>query len=96
MLYIQSLAEDKIPSETEILTPENKFNEYVMTSLRTMWGCNLETIRKKFGNERAEEFFKQAMQYVNDGLMIQQKQNFILTKKGKLFADRIAAEMFVL
>jgi oxygen-independent coproporphyrinogen-3 oxidase len=60
-----------------------------------MWGCNLETIRKNFGDEKAEGFFKQAMQYVNEGLMIQQRQNFILTKKGKLFADRIAAEMFV-
>jgi len=93
--YIQSIAEDKIPAEKEILTPENKFNEYVMTSLRTMWGCNLETIRKNFGDEKAEGFFKQAMQYVNEGLMVQQKQNFILTKKGKLFADRIAAELFV-
>jgi len=96
MQYIQSLKEDKIPFEKEILTAANKYNEYVMTSLRTMWGCNLETIRKNFGDERAEVFFKSAMQHVNDGLMLQQRQNFILTKKGKLFADRIAAEMFVI
>jgi oxygen-independent coproporphyrinogen-3 oxidase len=94
--YIQSLTEQKIPAERETLTPENKFNEYVMTSLRTMWGCNLETIRKNFGNEKAEGFFKQSMKYVNEGLILQQRQNFILTKKGKLFADRIAAELFVL
>jgi oxygen-independent coproporphyrinogen-3 oxidase len=96
MQYIQSLAEGKIPFEKETLTPENKFNEYVMTSLRTMWGCNLETIRRNFGDEIAAGFFKQAIQYVNDGMMLQQKQNFILTKKGKLFADRMAAELFVL
>jgi len=96
MQYIQSLKEDKIPFEKEILTAANKYNEYVMTSLRTMWGCNLETIRKNFGDERAEVFFKSAMQHVNDGLMLQQRQNFILTKKGKLFADSVAAEMFVI
>ncbi len=93
--YIRSSIVEKIPFEREVLTPENKFNEYVMTSLRTMWGCNLETIRKDFGSERVENFFRQAMQYVNEGLILQQKQNFIFTRKGKFFADRIASELFV-
>ena len=93
--YIRQINSGNIPAEKEILTPENKFNEYVMTSLRTTWGCNIEKIRKEFGAERAEIFFRQAMLKIGEGLMDQRRQNFILTRKGKFFADRIAAEMFV-
>ena len=92
--YIRSIKESKIPSEIEILTLQNKFNEYVMTSLRTMWGCNLDTMKKKFGEVMAEKFFRSAQEFIRQGLMDQRKQNFVLTRKGKLFADRVAGEMF--
>ena len=93
--YIRIINEGKIPAETEILTQQNKFNEYVMVSLRTMWGCDLEKIRHDFGADYSENFFRQANQKLDEGLMIMQNQNFILSEKGKYFADRIAAEFFV-
>jgi len=93
--YTKLIGEGKIPLEREILTPQNKFNEYIMVSLRTMWGCNLETVRKNFGNEVAENFFRQAMQKVGEGLLEQRRQNFILTRKGKFFADKIASDFFI-
>lgn len=93
--YVRVINEGKIPAETETLSPQNKFNEYVMVSLRTMWGCDLENIRKDFGADYAETFFRQANQKLDEGLMIRQKQNFILSEKGKYFADRIAADFFV-
>ena len=94
-VYIKSINEGKIPSEREELSTDNQFNEYVMTSLRTMWGCNLETIKKDFGNISAENFFVRATNYINEGMMQQKKQNFILTKSGKFFADKIAASFFI-
>ena len=93
--YIRIINEGKIPAETEILTEQNKFNEYIMVSLRTMWGCDLEKIRKDFGEVYAETFLKLAKQKNVKGLLTQQKDNFILSEKGKYFADRIAAEFFV-
>lgn len=93
--YIRIINEGKIPAETEILTEQNKFNEYVMVSLRTMWGCDLEKISKDYGTDVAETFFRQAKKKIETGLMIQQNQNFILSEKGKFFADRIAADFFV-
>ncbi len=93
--YIRIINEGKIPAESETLTPQNKFNEYVMTSLRTMWGCNLEKIRMEFGADYAEIFLRQAMEKIKEGMMLEQKQNFMLTREGKFFADRIAAELFV-
>lgn len=93
--YIRIINEGKIPAESEILTQQNKFNEYVMVSLRTMWGCDLEKIRKDFGGIYAETFLTRAKQKIEEGLLMQQKDNFILSEKGKYFADRIAAEFFV-
>ena len=94
--YIKITGEGKVPAVKETLTRENRFNEYVMTSLRTMWGCDPEKIKNEFGKERAETFLKQAMQFANEGLMVSQNEKFVLTKKGKYFADRIASEFFVL
>jgi putative oxygen-independent coproporphyrinogen III oxidase len=94
-VYIKSIGEGRVPSEEELLTPQNKFNEYVMTSLRTMWGCNIEQMRMKFGAVYAAEFFRLAMEKVQAGLMAQQRQNFILTRQGKFFADKIASDLFV-
>jgi oxygen-independent coproporphyrinogen III oxidase len=47
-LYIKSLDENKIPFEEEILSQEQRYNEYVMISLRTIWGTDIEKI-KTFG-----------------------------------------------
>ena len=93
--YIRAIGGGKIPFDRETLTLQNRFNEYVMTTLRTMQGSNLDTLREKFGNENAEKFFGQALEQVDGGFMIQKNRNFILTRKGKLFADRIAAEFFM-
>ncbi|CAN5503267.1 radical SAM family heme chaperone HemW [soil metagenome] len=93
--YTREINAGKIPFERELLTPQNKFNEYIMTSLRTMWGCSLEKIRIDFGNDYAEIFFRQAMQKLTEGLLVQQRQYFTLSQKGKFFADKIASDFFV-
>ena len=91
--YIQSLETGKIPAETEILTETNRLNEYIMTSLRTMWGLDLDKlnlIAKGAPDElliAAESFFEKEW--------ISKKDNVIyLTQAGKLYADYIAAELF--
>ena len=94
-VYVDAIRAEKIPFEMETLTPANKFNEYVMTSLRTQWGCNLEKMKNDFGNDYTEKFFREAMKKVQDGTMENKRQNFVLTRKGKFFADRIASELFV-
>jgi oxygen-independent coproporphyrinogen-3 oxidase len=93
--YIKSVGEGRVPFEAETLTDDQRFNEYIMTGLRTMWGCNIEKMRKQFGEQRAEYFFQNAISYINKGLLRQQKQNFILTREGRFFADRIASELFL-
>ncbi len=93
--YIRSLNENTIPFEIEELSESNKFNEYILTSLRTMWGIEILFVEKEFGQIKKEELLKKIQKFINDGMITSSDNNFVLTKEGKFFADRIAAEMFV-
>ena len=94
-LYIQSLQQNSIPFEKETLTKSERLNEYVMTSLRTIEGLDLDFVEKTFSlaeRTRIEKLLKNRIEKDN---FIQQKNKIVLTEKGKLFADRIAVEFFV-
>ena len=81
--------------EREILSKEDKYNEYVMTSLRTSWGCNVDKIERDYGKSYAHNFLKNIKKYLDSGIMLMKDNSFILTDEGMLFADGIAAELFV-
>ncbi|MCQ2308161.1 MAG: radical SAM family heme chaperone HemW [Bacteroidales bacterium] len=81
--------------EKEILTSDDRYNEYVMTSLRTRWGCDIVEIREKFGEKYQKCFEKNIVPYLEDGRLVKHGDNYILTENGMLFADGIAAELFV-
>ena len=81
--------------EREELTLDDRYNEYVMTSLRTNWGCDLNFIKADFGEEYAERFKFMTKKYILSGKMYQKDENYILNDKGMLFADGIASELFI-
>lgn len=93
--YINDLKNGVPPYEMEILTQTQKFNEYIMTSLRTMWGCDLAKIRLDFGENFTFHISHFALRFIANGGMIEKDGILYLTDKGKLFADGIAAEMFI-
>jgi oxygen-independent coproporphyrinogen-3 oxidase len=93
-LYIQSLQKDIIPFEEEILTTTQQLNEYIMTSLRTMEGLNLDFVEKKFGKESSDTIIIESRKYQEEEKLIIADNKIILTKEGKLFADGIAADLF--
>jgi oxygen-independent coproporphyrinogen-3 oxidase len=80
--------------EEEVLTTEERYNEYVMTSLRTMWGCDLAIVRQEFGQEYVGKLLSGADRYIQDNSLIFKGSRLFLTNKGKLFADGIASELF--
>ncbi len=92
--YIAALENNTVPYEEEILTPVKACNEYVMTSLRTMWGCDLAKVRSQWGSERMTALKERARQFVRDGMIVEKDQHLVITGKGKLFADGIAAALF--
>lgn len=80
--------------EFEILTDDQRYNEYVMTALRTSWGADLEYINQL--HDRYQHHFLQIAQaYLDAGHMVRKENTFRLTEDGKLLADRIAMELFV-
>ncbi len=91
--YINALREDQLDFEKEKLTPAQQYNEYVLTSLRTMWGTNLSVI-EKWGDDYIAHFKKEIQQYIDTGKVIKKNGNFILTREGRLFADGIAGALF--
>lgn len=94
--YISSILKDgKVPYEVEQLSFEDRFNEYIMTSLRTMWGADLSHIHHQFGDDVMDDFADQIKDYEQKGLMLVSKEKLVLTSKGKLFADKIASELFL-
>ena len=83
-----------LPSELEKLTPEQKFNEYVMTSLRTAEGLSLDLVKEQFGEHAVTHIQAAVAKHVVAGLVKQTGCLFQLTRQGKLYADGIAAHLF--
>lgn len=93
-LYIQSLQQGTIPFEEEILTETQQLNEYIMTSLRTMEGLDLDHVSTIFGKEKSSEISAAGKKYEQTGKLKNENNKLILTKEGKLFTDGIAADLF--
>ncbi len=93
-LYIQSLKNNIIPFEEEVLTQTQQLNEYIMTSLRTVEGLNVEKVQNDFGEKEAEKILEQSKKYLYQKLMKEEKGFIFLTKQGKFLADGIAADLF--
>lgn len=95
-LYINSIAEGKIPQQTEELSTTDSYNEFVMTRLRTKFGVSAEDIDEKFGEKYKLHFLKESVKFLRDGLMKKSEETFSITTKGKFLSDGIAADLFFL
>jgi oxygen-independent coproporphyrinogen-3 oxidase len=95
-LYAQSiLQEHKLNYEEEALTQTQRLNEYIMTSLRTKWGCDLERIAAEWDSSYSAEIEKSSLAFEERNWLKKNEKKLVLTNKGKLFADKIAAELFI-
>ncbi len=94
--YIKTLAKNQLPLTEEILTPENRFNEYLMTGLRTMWGVSLRNIDKIYGSEFKTQLLENAQKHLNSKMLILENDVLKTTNKGKFLCDGIASDLFIL
>ncbi|MDI6033096.1 radical SAM family heme chaperone HemW [Flavobacterium sp. LB2P84] len=95
-LYLKSIKEDKLPNEIEILSITDRYNEYVMTGLRTIWGVSLDRIKTEFGSEYLEYLNKQTQKFLDDDLVFIENNILKPTPKGKFLTDGIASDLFYL
>jgi oxygen-independent coproporphyrinogen-3 oxidase len=95
-MYLKSIRDNKLPNEIEILSVTDRYNEYVMTGLRTVWGVSLDRIATEFGNDYSDYLQKQAQKFVTDDLLFIENSILKPTPKGKFLTDGIASDLFYL
>jgi len=93
-IYIKKIKEGILPIEIETLSTPDRYNEAVMTGLRTIWGVSLEKIEKEFGQNYVDYLNQQAQKFVEQGLLQLVDDTLLTTKKGKFLADGIASDLF--
>jgi len=94
--YLKAIGEGKIPMEVEELSKKDRYNEYVMMGLRTIWGLPLDSIASEFGEMYHKYLLLQAEKYLQQGLLHIDNGTLLATKKGKFLIDGIAADLFLL
>jgi oxygen-independent coproporphyrinogen III oxidase len=93
--YTKAINKEKPFYEREELDIKTRFNEYIMTSLRTMWGIDLEYIEKTFEKEGYDYILNLAVKFKDYGLIKQNKNSLILTNQGKMISDNIISEFMM-
>ena len=93
---MKSIENNELPIETEILTKSDRYNEYIMTGLRTIWGVSLERIETEFGLEYLNYLKKQSQKFLSDDLLSVENNILKPTLKGKFLTDGIASDLFYL
>ncbi len=94
--YIKSLNKGVLPMEIEVLSRTDKYNEYVMTGLRTVWGVSLRKVQLEFGEKYKEYLMLQADKFIEQHLLYIDADLLLTTNKGKFLADGIAADLFMI
>ena len=94
--YIQKIKKGEDYFETEKLTKNQQFNEYIFTALRTIWGVNSETIKKRFGEQMQTHFLKEVKKWETKKDIKKIENTYTLTISGKFLADAIASDLFII
>ena len=91
--YIKAMESGLSCSEEEILSENNRYNEYILTRIRTVWGVSIEELKSRFGSEKEEWFLKNIEKYRVTGLVKQQNHIYSLTEKGMFVSDDILTNL---
>ena len=94
--YIKEIELNKLPIESEVLSVTDRYNEYVMTGLRTIWGVSLEKIKTDFGPKYVTYIQTESEKYIQQKLLYVEANTLKTTKEGAFLVDGIAAHLFLL
>ncbi len=92
--YIQSIEKGVLPCETETLSDSDRFNEYIMTGLRTIYGVSLAKVLSDFGDTTYKTLLKNVEKFISQGLLEIKDNTLLTSQKGKFLADGIASDLF--
>lgn len=94
--YIKAIQDNLLPIEWENLSTTDRYNEYIMTGLRTIWGVSLLKVELEFGIQYKKYLLQQSEKYINQQLLYIDDDRLLVTKKGKFLSDGIASDLFKL
>ena len=94
-LYTKGIIVGKSPSEREVLTHADQVNEYLLTGLRTIWGCNVPELDSLLGTSFVARQAREIERLQQAGWLVYEENVLKLSESGKLFADRVASDLFV-
>ena len=94
--YLKGIQAGDLTMETEYLSRTDRYNEYIMTGLRTMWGVSLSKIKTEFGEKYSDYVMRQSQNKISEQLLIWDGDVILATKKGKFLVDGIAADLFMI
>ncbi|WP_285010487.1 radical SAM family heme chaperone HemW [Pedobacter faecalis] len=94
-LYMKAINAGNLPETIEQLSIYDQFNEYMMTSLRTMWGTDLSHVNTAFGDQFYQDTLRTSEKFLRKGWLMQDNEVLRLSAEGKLFADHIASGFFL-
>ena len=93
-LYIKAIERSELPLEVEELSITDRYNEYIMTRLRTYFGVDLVEVESKFGKEYLEYLKEQSVVLFEKELLRIENDVMHITEKGTFLSDGIAADLF--
>lgn len=93
--YMNSIEAGDLPMEIEVLSTVDRYNEYIMTGLRTIYGVSLENIETEYGKTFKTYLLEQAEEYLRDHLLFLDGDTLQVTRKGKFLSDGIASALFM-
>jgi oxygen-independent coproporphyrinogen-3 oxidase len=93
--YIAAIEKEDLPFEIEILNKKDVYNEYLLTALRTKNGIDINHVKLNFGEDLAQQLLSKIDSYLRRELLIQEKDKYLLSDQGKLLADSIISDLFI-
>ena len=93
--YLKAIGKGELPITREMLSKTDKYNEYIMTGLRTIWGVSLSKVKSDYGEKYKDYLLQQAEKFIEEHLLFLDGDVLLTTKKGKFLADGIAADLFM-
>ncbi|MNJ83542.1 Oxygen-independent coproporphyrinogen-III oxidase 1 [compost metagenome] len=93
-IYMNELEKSTLPETIEVLTPFDQFNEALMIGLRTKWGVSKKELFKNI--QPKADWFEIVKSYEDQKLLVETEDSLVLTEAGRLLADAIAADLFII
>lgn len=94
-IYTKKILNNEFANESEVLSKTDSYNEYVMTSIRTVFGVNLSKIKQDFGDDFQHHFLFEVSPFIDNKWIVNTNEIFTLTNSGKLFCDYITTHLFI-